>query len=315
MMLADLREKEKLINQREQQIKDFRMKNVHLQNFQKVYDYRVNTLKDERENLMDHLKTMEKHVKNLYNELLEESGLKQSRIEEERKLITDLNILKNQLKSAQLNMDNFKSSIQTLINSDTGDWPEKLEELYHMVQKDNSKAIAIKNPVFQETLKDMQKDPLQQQIDQSQQNAIYKALSSQKYYLQQSLSEVEASAKYQLSQREVAYDTIQDQNKHLIKQCKELREKKQELKSQLDSMNKEYREKKREINNQGIEIPEENEDDNQFARTYATTFTSITRTPGTKSQQNFRTKLLEMQDDNYSILIFILIQKYSIKQQ
>ncbi|CAD8184741.1 unnamed protein product [Paramecium pentaurelia] len=299
MMLADLREKEKLINQREQQIKDFRMKNVHLQNFQKVYDYRVNTLKDEREPLMDHLKNMEKHVKNLYNELIEESGLKQSRIEEERKLITDLNIFKNQLKSAltvlslsKRNMENFKSSIQTLINSDTGDWPEKLEELYHMVQKENSKAITIKNPVFQETLKDMQKDPLQQQIDQSQQNAIYKALSSQKQYLQQSLSEVEASVKYQLGQREVAYDTIQDQNKHLIKQCKELREKKQELKSQLDSMNKEYREKKRELNSQGIEIPEENEDDNQFARTYATTFTSITRTPGTKSQQNFRTKII-----------------------
>lgn len=35
------------------------MKNVHLQNFQKVYDYRVNTLKDEREPLMDHLKNME----------------------------------------------------------------------------------------------------------------------------------------------------------------------------------------------------------------------------------------------------------------
>ncbi len=48
-------------------------------------------------------------------------------------------------------------------------------------------------------------------------------------------------------------------------------------------MNKEYREKKRELNSQGIEIPEENEDETQFARTYATTFTSITRTPGTKS--------------------------------
>jgi len=42
-----------------------------------VYDYRVNTLKDEREPLLEHLKNMDKHVKNLYNELIEEAGLKQ----------------------------------------------------------------------------------------------------------------------------------------------------------------------------------------------------------------------------------------------
>jgi hypothetical protein len=33
-------------------------------------------LKDEREPLMDHLKNMDKHVKNLYNELIEEAAIK-----------------------------------------------------------------------------------------------------------------------------------------------------------------------------------------------------------------------------------------------
>ena len=42
-----------------------------------MYDYRVNTLKEEREPLLEHLKNMDKHVKNLYNELIEEAGLKQ----------------------------------------------------------------------------------------------------------------------------------------------------------------------------------------------------------------------------------------------
>ena len=41
---------------------------------------------------------------------------------------------------------------------------------------------------------------------------------------------------------------------------------------------------KRELNSQGIDIPEEGEDNTQFAKTYGTTFTSMTRTPGTKSQ-------------------------------
>lgn len=71
-----LSEKEDTINQREQQIKDYRMKNIHLQNFQKVYDYRVSTLKEEKEPLMGHLKNMDKHVRNLYNELIDEAGVK-----------------------------------------------------------------------------------------------------------------------------------------------------------------------------------------------------------------------------------------------
>lgn len=39
IMSKQLSEKEGIINLREQQVKDLRGKNVHLQNFQKVYDY------------------------------------------------------------------------------------------------------------------------------------------------------------------------------------------------------------------------------------------------------------------------------------
>lgn len=58
-MKDQLKEKEEIIDQREQQIKEFRSKNQHLQNFQKVYDYRVTTLKDERQPLLDHLQNMD----------------------------------------------------------------------------------------------------------------------------------------------------------------------------------------------------------------------------------------------------------------
>jgi len=58
-MLKQLEEKEKIINIKEEQIKEFRSKNIHLQNFRTVYDYRVTTLKDERTPLLDHLGNMD----------------------------------------------------------------------------------------------------------------------------------------------------------------------------------------------------------------------------------------------------------------
>ena len=58
-MMKQLEEKEKIINVKEEQIKEFRSKNIHLQNFRTVYDYRVTTLKDERTPLLDHLGNMD----------------------------------------------------------------------------------------------------------------------------------------------------------------------------------------------------------------------------------------------------------------
>ena len=49
--LEELSEKEYQINIREQKIKSYRSKNVHLQNFRQVYDYRVQRLKEEQVDL------------------------------------------------------------------------------------------------------------------------------------------------------------------------------------------------------------------------------------------------------------------------
>lgn len=58
-MHKQLEEREKIINIKEEQIKEYRSKNIHLQNFRTVYDYRVTTLKDERTPLLDHLGNMD----------------------------------------------------------------------------------------------------------------------------------------------------------------------------------------------------------------------------------------------------------------
>lgn len=59
LMMHQLTDKEDIINNREQQIKEYRSKNAHLVNFQKVYDYRVTTLKDEHQPLMDHFHNLD----------------------------------------------------------------------------------------------------------------------------------------------------------------------------------------------------------------------------------------------------------------
>ncbi len=53
-MIKQLNEKEDSINKKEQEIKNYRNKNQHLQNFRAVYDYRVTTLAEEKQPLSDH---------------------------------------------------------------------------------------------------------------------------------------------------------------------------------------------------------------------------------------------------------------------
>ena len=69
-----IEEREEIINQKEQQIKDFRNKNIHLHNFRTVYDHRVTSLTEEHGPLVDHLENMEKHIKTIYKELLDEAN-------------------------------------------------------------------------------------------------------------------------------------------------------------------------------------------------------------------------------------------------
>lgn len=100
-MSKQLYEKEEIINTREQQVKQFRGKNIHLQNFQKVYDYQVNSLKDERMPLKNHVHNMERHVKNLYNEVLEEAGTNKTLTNNNKRHVDYLSELKNQLAKKQ----------------------------------------------------------------------------------------------------------------------------------------------------------------------------------------------------------------------
>jgi len=58
-MEARLNEQEKVINDKEVKIKEYRNKNYHLQNFKSVYDYQVTTLKEEHEPLTEYVDNLE----------------------------------------------------------------------------------------------------------------------------------------------------------------------------------------------------------------------------------------------------------------
>ena len=45
-----------------------------MQNFRSVYDHRVSTLNEEHGPLVEHLENMEKHIKTIYKELLDEAN-------------------------------------------------------------------------------------------------------------------------------------------------------------------------------------------------------------------------------------------------
>ena len=88
-----------------------RSKNIHLQNFQKVYDYRVGTLKDERQPLKDHLFNMDKHVKNMYKELLDEAGMNKKYDKDINEGIIEIEKLKKEL----VEKNNFVAFTRRLI--------------------------------------------------------------------------------------------------------------------------------------------------------------------------------------------------------
>jgi len=58
-MQNQLNEQEKIINVKEGMIKEFRNMNYHLQNYKSVYDYQVNTLKEEHEPLSEYVDNLE----------------------------------------------------------------------------------------------------------------------------------------------------------------------------------------------------------------------------------------------------------------
>ncbi|EGR28381.1 WD repeat protein [Ichthyophthirius multifiliis] len=256
-MVNQLNEKEDIINMREQQIKDLRSKNIHLQNFQKVYDYQVNTLKDERQPLKEHLLNMEKHVKNLYNELLEESGANKNIDKDIEKTENKTKEMKIQLREKQKDVmltrrliENFQFQILDMLkNLQFKEWPKRLAEIY--TENFSEKSYKIEKVLEQSTiganLKELKKDAYLEQIEQEQQFLIGQDLKGQRDFLARQLVKVAGDYRKVMESRNDAYLRVQNMNTLLINECNEKREKKSKLKEYLSLQKKAYREVRREL--------------------------------------------------------------------
>ncbi|KRX00028.1 WD40-repeat-containing domain [Pseudocohnilembus persalinus] len=198
IIAQQLGEKEEIINQRESQIKDYRLKNIHLLNFQKVYDYRMNTLQEERQPLIDHLSNMEKHVKNLYKELLDEASQnkqfdqdcenQEKSIEE---LKTVLNSKKKLVQETKNLLESFKHKIVDLLrNKQFNEWDNTMEKIYLEQFEEKQKRLdkILDSSMIGANLK--QKDPLLIQIEKIQQEEVEIFLREQRDYFQKKLNVV-----------------------------------------------------------------------------------------------------------------------------
>lgn len=72
-MKNQLKDKEKMIFHKEKEIKNFRNKNGHLQNFKNVNSYQLSSLQEQRSPLLDHLNELDSSVKVMYQELTDEA--------------------------------------------------------------------------------------------------------------------------------------------------------------------------------------------------------------------------------------------------
>ncbi|KAL4462030.1 hypothetical protein ABPG74_000875 [Tetrahymena malaccensis] len=256
IMSKQLSEKEDIINLREQQVKDLRSKNVHLQNFQKVYDYQVTTLKDERLPLKEHLTNMEKHVKNLYNELLEEAGTNK-KIDKDikqhhdhvKELKTQLSDKQEIVRKTQRLVDNFEYQILSMLRNEKFQmWPKMLTEIYNDNFGDSNKLEkAIEQSVIGVNLRELKKDQFLEQIEQEQQYLIGQDLRGQRDFLARQLVKVASDYRKVMESRNDAYLKVQNMNTLLINECNKMREEKQKLKEYLGVQKKAYREVKRQL--------------------------------------------------------------------
>eukprot|EP00828_Plagiopyla_frontata_P042061 TRINITY_DN6187_c0_g1_i5.p1 TRINITY_DN6187_c0_g1~~TRINITY_DN6187_c0_g1_i5.p1 ORF type:complete len:477 (-),score=71.57 TRINITY_DN6187_c0_g1_i5:94-1524(-) len=283
-MTAQLQEKEEMINEKEQQIKEYRNKNIHLQNFRQVYDYRVNLLKDERGPLLEHLENMDKHVKLLYKELLDEAAsnkkLDERLADVEGKIKTYKGTIKKKnqvLMDTRRQVENFEYQIMNCIRSSPYEhWSDNLTNIYNNIFQNSSNAQAFlqQGSSIGASIQEMQKNNMLENLEKNAQNTIQDELIRQRDFMQKKLIQITQVNKRIENDRDDVFLRIQNENTHLIKECNELRKKKYVLKEEFADLQKKLKDKGQKIHtlNQRLDnadftldlSKDDNNEDNQY---------------------------------------------------
>lgn len=244
-MIALLQDKEDQINKKEQEIKNYRNKNHHLQNFRAVYDYRVNTLLDEKQPLTDHYTTLDHNVKIMYRELIDESEadkkIKNS-LAETREAIDKLHEL---FRSKKDHLFRSKSAIaalqhdilQALKHPEVHQFRQLLLDVHHQ-------HFQVPHPlpasIGSELVGDKDNDELLLEMEHNTQQAIKDELMRQRDFLSKKISAVSKLNRQNEDDRDELILRVQNENTSLIRECNTLREEKKGLKEHFSNMQKAY---------------------------------------------------------------------------
>ena len=96
-MQEQLVEREDVIKKKENTIKELRSFNIHLQNFRFVLDQKIKALKDDRGPMGEQMVNLQRHIRDMYSELLEEfentksSGKLAAELKAKNRSLSDLN--------------------------------------------------------------------------------------------------------------------------------------------------------------------------------------------------------------------------------
>jgi hypothetical protein len=253
-----LAERESIINQKEQQIKEFRNKNIHLQNFRSVYDHRVSTLNEEHGPLVEHLENMEKHIKTIYKELLDEANsnkrLREQLLDKKGK-ITDLgesSRVKGDILSVFRRANElFEYDIVKLTRDTNFEvWEEPLKEIKETYDKrlKHLDAILFSKPENMGSVFENYKDKGDETQKKNVQQAIREELMRQRDFMNKKLLSVSKFNENAEDEREGTYIRIQNENTNLINECNFLRKEKHLIQNKIGMMEKQARDLARDLN-------------------------------------------------------------------
>jgi len=229
-----------------------------LQNFRSVYDHRVSTLNEEHGPLVEHLENMEKHIKTIYKELLDEANsnkrLREQLLDKKTK-ISDLGE-QSRVKSDILAVfrranELFEYDIVQLTRDTNFEvWEDPLKEIKSIYDKrlKNLDDILFSRPENVSSVFENYRDKGDETQKKNVQQAIREELMRQRDFMNKKLLSVSKFNENAEDEREGTYIRIQNENTNLINECNFLRKEKHLIQNKIGMLEKQARDLARELN-------------------------------------------------------------------
>eukprot|EP00743_Colponemidia_sp_Colp-15_P006329 GILK01006809.1.p1 GENE.GILK01006809.1~~GILK01006809.1.p1 ORF type:complete len:1618 (-),score=349.73 GILK01006809.1:108-4961(-) len=138
-MDSQIDERDRVIAEKENNIKDLREATAHLENYRFVLDHKVRELQKERDPLETQVGTLQEHVRQMYTELLDEFGNKKqiqhdasAKDQKMEGLQSEIRILKNDLRVRDTKYNRVLEDIADLARNiiPQSDWPEFIGSMF-----------------------------------------------------------------------------------------------------------------------------------------------------------------------------------------